>query len=151
MSVLNRLVFILVSALLTAGCEPEDQTPGLWVSGTAREFPSDCRFTNGHREIALEVGTPYFIPHSITIWCAELDGELYVAAARPETKNWPGWVDDDPEVRLGIGDRIYEVKLVPITDASLIARIRRGASAKYNRAPPPGDVAIRFWQVQPRS
>jgi hypothetical protein len=76
---------------------------------------------------------------------------LFVGARDPETKRWPGWVDDDPEVRLGIGDRVYEVKLVPITDPALIARILQGASNNSGRAPPPDDVAIRFWQVQPRS
>ncbi len=54
-------------------------------------------------------------------------------------------------MNLGIGDRVYEVKLAPITDAAQIARIRQGTTAKYGRSPPADDVEIRFWQVQPRS
>ncbi len=81
-----------------------------------------------------------------------LDGNLYVGARDPETRRWSSRLDDDPEVRLAIGDRVYEVKVVPITDAALIAQIRQGTSTKYPDLPlPPDDVAVRYCQVQLRS
>ena len=135
-----------------AGCfGPKDRRPGMRLPGEVAATPSDWSFTKDYAEIAIEVRTPYLLPHSVTIVCGMLDEMLFVGARDPETKRWPGWVDDDPEVRLGIGDRVYEVKLVPITDPALITRIRQGASNRSGRAPPPEAVAIRFWQVQPRS
>ena len=135
-----------------AGCfGPQDTWPGMRLPGEVAPFPSDWSFTNDHPEIAIEVRTPYFLPHSVTIVCMELDGNLYVGAKDPESKRWPSWVDDDPEVRLGIGDRVYEVELAPITDAALIARIRQTSATRYGRPPQPDDVPIRRWQVRPRS
>ncbi len=152
MTLTLRIGIAIAIAISLAGCfGPKDRRPGMRLPGEVTPTPSDWSFTNDHPEIAIEVRTPYFLPHSVTIACGTLDGNLYVGARDPETKRWPGWVDDDPEVRLGIGDRVYEVKLVPITDAALIARIRQGTPTKYDRSPPPDDMAIRFWQVQPRS
>ncbi len=142
---------IAITIILAACFGPQDRRPGMRLPGEVAATPSDWSFTNDHPEIAIEVRTPYFLPHSVTIACGTLDGNLYVGARDPETKRWPGWVDDDPEVRLGIGDLVYEVKLVPITDAALIARIRRGTATKVDRSRLPNDLAIRFWQVQPRS
>ncbi len=141
----------LAIAIILAGCfGPQDGRPGMRLPGELAPTPSDWSFTNDHTEIAIEVRTPYFLPHSVTIVGTELDGSLYVGALNPESKRWPGWVDDDPEVRLGIGDRVYEVKLVPLTDPAVVARIRQAAASKYNRPVQPDDMLIRRWKVQPR-
>jgi hypothetical protein len=144
-------------AISLAGCfGPQDRRPGMRLPGELAPTPSDWSFTNDHPEIAIEVRTPYFLPHSVTIVCSELDGNLYVGARDPESKRWPGWVDDDPEVRLGIADRVYEVKLAPVGDAALIARVRQASATKYGNKysrPPASEEGppIRYWQVQPRS
>jgi hypothetical protein len=149
---LARMGLVIVIAISMTGCfGPEDRRPGMRLPGEVAETPSDWSFTKDFPEIAIEVRTPYFLPHSVTIASGMRDGNLFVGALDPESKNWPGWVDDDPEVRLGIGDRVYEVRLVPITDAAIIAQIREGSSAKSNPSPPPSDVSIRFWQVEPRT
>ena len=154
MTLTRRIGIPILIAISLAGCfGPKDRRPGLRLPGEVAPTPSDWSFTNDHPLIAIEVRAPYFLPHSVTIVCGTLDGNLYVGARDPETKRWPGWVDDDPEVRLGIGDRVYEATLDPITDAALIARIRQGMATKYDRPPstgPSDDVAIRYWQVQPR-
>ena len=149
---LVRISLAIVIAISLAGCfGPKDRRPGMRLPGELTPTPSDWSFTTDYPEIAIEVRTPYLLPHSVTIVCWTLDGDLFVGSRDPETKNWPGWVDDDPEVRLGIGDRVYEVRLVPIVDPNVIARIRQGSSARSDPPPPPSDVVIRFWRVQPRS
>ena len=146
-----------IAALVVAaavGCGPSDRRPGLWLPGdVAAVVPADWSFSDQHREIALEVRSPYLLPHSVTIWCASLDGRLYVAARDPDAKRWPGWVERDPDVRLGLGGRIYEASLVRIDDAEQIARARRAYAAKYELPDPPpeGGPSLRYWRVEPRS
>lgn len=146
-----RLGLTVLIALLVAGCiAPEDRRPGLRLPGQVAPIPSDWSVAKAHPLIALEVRTPYWLPHSITIARGLHDGELTVGSRDPETKRWPAWVDADPEVRLGIGDLVYEAKLVPITDPARIARIRAGAAANAGSADALQDFEIRFWRVQPR-
>ncbi len=149
------LVGIAILIGLTGCFGPNDMRPGMRLPGEVAPTPSDWSFTNDYPEIAIEVRTPYFLPHSVTIVCSELDGDLYVGAIDPESKSWPSWVDDDPEVRLGIGDLVYEVKLAPITDPAHMARIRQASDTKYGTKyretlPPGEEPPQRRWQVQPR-
>ena len=73
----RRCVAALVAAVAVLGCQPEDETPGLWLRGEiALERVDDWRFTNDIEEIFVETRPWYGIPHSTTIWCVELGGEL---------------------------------------------------------------------------
>ena len=139
-----------------AACEPDDRRPGLWLSGEIQEtLPDDWTFTDAHPEIHVQVSTPYLLPHSVTIWCAEADGHLYIGARAPETKNWPGWVDDDRDVRLEIAGSIYPVRLVPVTAAAEIQRVGAAYASKYNLdgglAGGGEPVSQRYWRVTARS
>ncbi len=150
------LTGLATTALLAAwigGCiDPQDRRPGLWLRGdVAATLPEDWSFTDAHQEVAVEVRTPYFIPHSVTIWCASLDGRLVVGARAPETKRWPAWVDRDPNVRLGIGGDIYEVQLARLEDSAQLDRVRKVYASKYHLEPPPEDAPpVRYWLVEPR-
>lgn len=156
MAARGRLVPVLTLALAlgAAACvEPRDQRPGLWLSGPVAEaLPDDWASADAHREIAIEVRTPYWVPHSVTIWCAAAGADLYVGARNPESKRWPGWVERDPRVRLGIGDTVYEARLERVEDPGRIAAVRAAYAEKYDlpdRAPdeaPP----MRYWRVAPR-
>jgi hypothetical protein len=143
---------VLISGLISACLSPSDSRPGLHLSGNlVEEFPPDWSFTDAQREIAVEIHTPYFLPHSVTIWCATLDGSLIVGARDPETKNWPGWVDRDPDVRLQIGSEIYEARLSPIDDEGAVSRIVDSYSKKYDLPRSDGEPPnIRYWTVTPR-
>ncbi|TFG95105.1 MAG: DUF2255 family protein [Myxococcales bacterium] len=144
-------LFLLLLALASA-CQPSEQRPGLWLSGEPAPLPEDWSFTDAHSEIAIEVRTPYGLPHSVTIWCAFADGRLFVAARDPEEKRWPGWVARDPEVRLAIDGRLYDAKLLHLDDPDWIAPVRRAYAAKYQLEDPPpaGAPPLRYWQVVPR-
>ncbi len=150
-----RIGTVIVIAAVLAGCfGPEDRRPGLHLRGeVVADAPSDWAFTDAHREIAIEVHTPYLLPHSVTIWCATIDGELYLGARDPDTKRWPGWVDRDPDVRLGIGSKVYEVQLTSLEDSVHIKRVQQAYRSKYElparregEGPP-----IRYWRVGPRA
>jgi hypothetical protein len=152
----RRILLATWVALLAgaAGClEPQDQRPGLRLPGPVAEaWPAGWTAARGEREILLEVATPYLLPHSVTIWCAVADGELYVAARNPEAKRWPGWVADDPEVRLKIDGTVYEARLDRLDDPERIRRVRRAYAEKYDldHPPPPDAPPMRYWHVAPR-
>ena len=152
---LVRLGTVIAVAATLAGCfGPEDRRPGMHLRGqVVAGAPSDWTFSDAHREIAIEVHTPYLLPHSVTVWCATIDGDLYLGARDPDTKRWPGWVDRDPDVRLGIGSKIYEVRLTPLEDPARIARLQQAYRSKYQlpdrqegEGPP-----IRYWRVNRRA
>lgn len=147
-----RVVAGLLSIVLLLACEPQDDRPGLWLSGSeVATLPEDWAFTDDYREIEVEVATPYLIRHSVTIWCAQVDGRLYVAAASPESKNWPGWVEDDPDVRLKIGAQIYPVRLDRISEAAEIASVAQAYQHKYELQTIGGGAPVRYWRVAGRS
>ena len=151
---LRSCLAITVAACLAGCIDPKDQRPGLELHGeVVQQIPSDWSFTNANREIEIQVATPYWIPHSVTIWCAAVGGELYVGARNPDSKRWPGWVERDPNVQLRIGDRIYAVRLSQIDAADEIAQVRRAYVAKYDLPDPPpeGGPPMRYWSVEPRS
>jgi hypothetical protein len=61
-------------------------------------------------------------------------------------------VERNPDVRLLIGDEIYEARLTQVDDNEQLARIRRAYVAKYDLPdpPPPESPPIRYWLVVPR-
>lgn len=142
------MVSFVLLAMLATGCGPQGQRSGFILSGKESTFPADWKFTDDVKEIAIQVHTPYLIPHAVTIWCAQVDGQLYVGASAPSTKHWPGWVDKNPDVRLRIGDQIYSARLVPVDDAAAIATVRAAYSAKYQLTGTPlGEAEVRYWHV----
>ena len=158
---MDRTFKLGLTALLlcAAACiEPSDRRPGLRLSGELVTEPvSDWSFTADHREIYVETRTPWLIPHSVTIVCAaDADGKLFIAARNPVGKRWVSNVERDPEVRLKIGDRLYEVRLAPLSDPADLDHVRAAYAAKMGRpmdaavaaAPPPD---IRYWRVDPRT
>ena len=136
-------IAVLIATLLTACIPPKDRRPGFRLPGEVMPFPSDWSFAQEHPLIAIEVRTPYWLPHSVTVARGAFERALIVGARDPETKWWPGWVDDDPEVRLGIGAYVYEAKLVPITEPTIIARIRARAAENSGSPTPPPELETR--------
>jgi hypothetical protein len=150
-----RLVAVSLTLLALAGClDPSERRPGLRLTGDAVPLPDDWSFTDAQPEIAIEVHGFLGLPHSVTIWCASLDGALFVGARDPETKHWPAWADANPDVRLKIAGKVYEVRLAPIDDAATLARLQAAYAKKYAIAAPdpngPPPPPIRYWRVGPR-
>jgi hypothetical protein len=150
---LASLALLLLFAF-SACVDPSDRRPGTKLTGDVTPPPADWSFSDANPEIAIEVSGFLGLPHSVTIWCAQLDGTLFVGARDPETKRWPAWVDEDPDVRLEIDDKIYEVRLTPENDPDTLERLKLAYAAKYAIPDPkPGDPPpppIRYWRVGPR-
>ncbi len=143
-----------VAGMLLAACvDPDERRPGLWLSGEEASQPADWSFSDAHREIALEVAAPHLLAHSVTIWCASVDGALYIGARDPDEKRWPGWVEANPRVRLGIEGTLYEAELVRLTDPEAIEVVQEAYRTKYDLPPRRAQDAppMRYWRVAPRS
>jgi hypothetical protein len=147
------LVALLALPSLTSCIDPADRRPGLWLGGeVVEEGGGDWSFTAEHREIAIETRTPWWIPHSVTIVCAAKDGRLFVGARDPEGKRWVDHVDRDPDVRLKIGGRVYEQRLIALTDPEDVATAYAAFAAKYGRpeTPPEDSPPIQYYEVVAR-
>ena len=143
---------LLLMAILTVGCSPDGRRAGFLLGGKEAPLPTDWRFTDDFKEIAIQVQTPYLIPHAVTIWCAQVNGQFYVGASRPTTKHWPGWVDKDPDVRLRIGEQVYSARLAPLDDPNTIDQVQAAYAVKYQLPASSGGESpdVRYWQVVAR-
>ena len=143
-------------AVLAAACslEPSGERPGLWISGeVAREPVADWSWTSGVDEILIETRTGYGLPHSVTIWCVSIGGELYVGASAPEFPKERRWVRNvrrDPDVRLKIADRIYERRLELISDPERTDAVNRAFGRKYHYDVDEDADPVVYWRVVER-
>jgi hypothetical protein len=140
---------------LTVACsiDPSDQRPGLGLSGEVhQQAVDDWSFTSEADEIFIETATSYWIPHSVTAWCVTVGDDLYVAADDADEKRWVANVARDPNVRLKIGDKVYEQELVSVSDAATIASIDSGFERKYEYDEEEGDddMTVGYWRVVER-
>lgn len=137
---MRRLVTGVVLALaglyllaLFVPVEPYDRRPGLALVAPAGSWGDPVMAAVGEqREVQVETRTWLGLPHSVTtlLW---RDGEaLYVPCARCPTKRWPRNVAADPQVRIKIGGRLYDVRLQKIgddTERRQVLRVFGGADA----------------------
>ncbi len=154
---MSRIIAFMACAstiALTVSCsiDPSDERPGLGLSGEVHhQEVEDWSFTSDSDEIFIETVTSYWIPHSVTAWCVTVGNELYVAADDANKKSWVANVARDPNVRLKIGGKVYEQKLVPVTDAATIASINSGFSRKYEyEEEADDDMTVGYWHVVER-
>ena len=144
-----------IAMALTVACsiDPSDARPGLGLSGEVHQQQvEDWSFTSEVEEIFIETVTSYWIPHSVTAWCVIVGDELYVAADDADKKSWVVNVARDPNVRLKIAGKVYEQKLVPVTDATTIAAIDSGFERKYEyeEEEADDDMTVGYWRVVER-
>ena len=153
-------VYLALVALLAlaAACQPSDERPGFWLSGEVEAGPvRDWSFSENVDEIFVETQTWYGIPHSVTIWGAAADGVFYLPALYygdeeyPNARYWNRNVARDPQVRVRIGDRLFEGAAALVTDttewnraAESFARKYRPEWDEYRRDPDAKWILLRF-------
>ena len=153
------LILMLVVVLLSLrlfGLEPQDQRPGLWLTGDLVSEPvSDWSFTDGHIEIFVQTNTRYGIPHSITTYCTDYAGNFYLFSAYygggtfPDDRGWNRNVMRDPRVRIKIGDSLYDRELNYVTNESVRAGVHNELISKYPQWNTPGLENIYVFRVDP--
>jgi hypothetical protein len=126
-------VFTLVAVLAATACQPEDETPGLWLRGdSVEEKVADWSFSDAIQEVFIETRPWYGIAHSTTIWCVALDGGLYIGSYGDQKKVWERNIEEKAEARLSIAGRIYDVTVAPVTGGGLVEALDAAYARKYD-------------------
>jgi len=144
-----------IAAVLTVACSimPKDERPGLRLPGEVhQQAVKNWSFAEDSGEIFMGTVTGYWIPHSVTAWCVTVGNELYVYAEYADKKRWVANVARNPNIRLKIKDKVYEQRLVPVTDPTTIASIDSGFVRKYEYEEEEidEDMTVAYWRVVER-
>ena len=135
------------------GCPPTDRSltckvPGLWIKGEPVTTPvTDWSYTDKIPEIKIQTQTPFLLPHSVTIWCAVYNGNLYVTSYRGRL-----WAEDiirDPRVRLKIADQVFDRTLSVVDDPTEKAAVLAAKGKKYPHWKVPSVSAATVFLVNP--
>ncbi|NJN53259.1 MAG: nitroreductase family deazaflavin-dependent oxidoreductase [Gammaproteobacteria bacterium] len=108
------------------------------MSGEVVATPSDWRFVNDTQEVFIETATEYGIAHSVTVVIAEHDGNVFVPSIYEEDIPFPGhkyWnsnIARDPNVRVKIGDSVYEMTARPANTDEERQEGLEALAAKYD-------------------
>ena len=151
---LIAVALFTILSLLIGGYEPQDRSPGLWLTGELVMEPvADWSFTNQHEEIFVQTRTPWLIPHSVTAYCATYNDSFYLFSAYygggnfPDLRRWNQNVVRDPRVRLKIGDQLFNQTLSYIDDESIRTPVHQAFVDKYPQWVSPGLENVHIFQV----
>ena len=159
--IVGSTVIVLVVVLLlmsVTGFEPKDcpptdrslscKVPGLWLKGEPVTTPvSDWSFTDQIPQIKIQTQTPFLLPHSVIIWCAVYNGNLYVTSYRG--RQWVENIVRDPHVRLKIADKVFDRTLLMIDDPVEKAAVLQAKGRKYPQWKVPAVSAATVFRVNP--
>jgi hypothetical protein len=127
-----RLPIIVLAISSLFACGPLVMIPGGELSGETKAVPSDWSFSDAVETIQLE--TRPANPYSVNIWGVGVDGDFYVAAGDAES-TWARHVADDHNVRLRIGEAIYEMRAVRDKSPESRERFLAAVKQKYDFEP----------------
>ena len=129
-----RRASLLILSFAVLGCEPWGPLPGGRLSGeVAPNAPADWSFADEHEVVQIE--TRPSDPYSVNLWGAGVGESFFVAAGEGETADWAHHLLEDPNVRLRVGDTIYELRAVRIQDEAEVTRFMSALRRKYEFEP----------------
>lgn len=140
---MGKRAVVLVAALMltgpTAGCGgPFVLLPGSALEGTTVAAPADWSFTDAVNTVQLE--TRPADPYSVNIWVIGMGEHLYVHAGANRSE-WVENMEADPNVRLRVGDSIYELAASRVGGQEEFDRFSAAYERKYGRRPRNENVA----------
>ena len=121
-----------------SACDPGVSRPGAWLSGEeVGTTVADWTFTNAYEDCYLETATWYVVPHSVTLWCAVHEGDLYVGSFSM-SGGWEGYRTWENHIARGgegaarFGGKIYRGTWERVEDRGLLEAVERSYAAKYS-------------------
>lgn len=141
---MNRTQFLAGIVVASLGCGP---VPGGSLSGTVTPPPAAWSAELPEGKKICEVESRPEDPHSIQLECFLYEGQLFAQSHRWALASWwpvESWAAiwiAHPEVKVRLGDELFELEAVQITDTSQRESVLRFRG--YD-PPPPGIVVFRF-------
>lgn len=127
-------VVILGSLALLAslGIGPCGPIAGGALSGNVVEEPvADWSFVNQVPRCSVEVRPES--PHSVTVNCMSLRGELYVSCSECEGKRWSAYALADAAGRIRISDDVHPVRLRRVEEPARLDAVWKARAAKLGK------------------
>lgn len=147
------LLLLSVTGFEPKDCPPTDKSlsckvPGLWIKGEPVTTPvTDWSFTDNIQQIKIQTQTPFLLPHSVIIWCAVYNGNLYVTSYRG--RQWVENIVRDPHVRLKIADKVFDRTLSIVEDPAEKGAVLQAKGRKYPHWKVPSVSAATVFRVNP--
>ena len=144
---MQRIVMILGLAILAA-CEPMGPLPGGQLSGTVEAFPSDWSSSSDMEIVQIETRSDS--PYSINIWAVDVGDSIYIASGTGPKTEWVSHLEENPEIRLRLENKIYELVVVKVTDPAELDGVQARYVEKYDYQ---SDVALKdswVYRLDPR-
>jgi len=140
---------LLATAYLTTAC-PCDRIPGIALWGEEQTEPvSDWEFANVVGLCQLQVSDG-LLPQSLNLNCMSADGELFVSCSRCESKRWSNTALANPNGRIRIDGKVYQVVMTRLTDPEMLDNAWSARSAKLRNLgrDVSGDRPDHWWSFQ---
>ena len=141
---------LLLVVLRITGLNPQGGIPGLWLTGDLVTTPvTDWSFTDKVATIKLQTQGRFLLPHSITINCLAYNSQLYVTSvySAGPPRSWNENVMRDPHVRIKIGDKLYDRRLVLVNDPAEMDGVLQVRAKKYPQLKIPANATIHVFHV----
>ncbi len=138
----------LVLVLWVVACGPIGPIPGGRLRGELGHA-TDWGFSADEQTAQLE--TRPADPYSVNTWFVSVGPDLYVPTSMilgpkdPTERGWVGHVTENPNVRIRLGDGIYERVAKRVSDAREYDRLRDALEKKYGLDPADRDAAREVW------
>jgi hypothetical protein len=131
---LLRIPTTLVLACVIVGCGPIAILPGGKLSGAPEPPPTNWGFSDPIDTVQLE--TRPDDPYSVNIWGVGIGEHFYVAAG-DASSTWVQGIAENPDVRLKIGDSLFELRAVRTDSEAEIDAFLIALKKKYDFDPEP--------------
>lgn len=123
-----RRVLVGLMLLVVVACQPIGPMPGGALTGAVQPVPPEWGELAKVDTVQLE--TRPDSPYSVNIWGIALGANYYVAAGSGET-SWTKNIDANANVRLRIGESVFELRAVRVTESQELDQVRAAYGAKY--------------------
>ena len=148
-----HLAVLLLAAGLLA-CGPLGPFAGGRLRGDVASVPSPWPDLSEVENAQLETNPDD--PHSINIWCADVDGGVFVSTSlilgpeEPSERTWVKNVAANPDVRLRVDGTVYEARLTRLEDEALRTQVLARFEAKYGELSAERAPTAWIYRVVPR-
>jgi len=130
---MHRRLLLPLTLICLAGCsEPFIVFAGGELSGEVKTPPEEWSELRDEETFQLE--TRPDDPYSVNIWAVGIGDDAYIGTG-PDGTNWTEHIAADPRVRLRVGNTLYALRAVPVTDADERRAVARRYADKYGMDP----------------